>query len=215
MATDDKYIPALWFDWLTPLYDPLLRWGMREETFKRDLIQQAHLQPGHRVLDLGCGTATLTILIKQTHPDAEVIGLDGDPKVLEIGRAKAAKAGVTITLDHGMAFQLPYPDNSFDRVLSSLVLHHLTSENKQRALQQVHRVLRPGGELIVVDFGPPHSAYARLLSPLARRLEQAADNVNGLLPKMMRRAGFEQIEEPTHYTTLFGDLSLVRARKRD
>ncbi|MEK7382274.1 MAG: methyltransferase domain-containing protein, partial [Elusimicrobiota bacterium] len=145
----------------------------------------------------------------------EVIGLDGDPKVLEIGRAKAAKAGVTITLDHGMAFQLPYPDNSFDRVLSSLVLHHLTSENKQRALQQVHRVLRPGGELSVVDFGPPHSAYARLLSPLARRLEQAADNVNGLLPKMMRRAGFEQIEEPTHYTTLFGDLSLVRARKRD
>ena len=215
MATDDKYIPALWFDWLTPLYDPLLRWGMREETFKRDLIQQAHLQPGHRVLDLGCGTATLTILIKQTRPDAEVIGLDGDPKVLEIGRTKAAKARVEITLDHGMAFQLPYPDNSFERVLSSLVLHHLTGENKQRTFDEIHRVLRPGGELSVVDFGPPHSAYARLLSPFIRRLEQAADNVNGLLPEMMRRAGFEQVEEPTHYTTIFGDLSLYRARKRE
>ena len=215
MATDDKYIPALWFDWLTPLYDPLLRWGMSEETFKRDLIRNARIQPGHRVLDLGCGTATLTILVKQTHTDAEVIGLDGDPSVLEIGRAKAAKAEVEVMLDHGMAFQLPYPDNSFDRVLSSLVMHHLTNENKQRTFHEIHRVLRPGGELFVVDFGKPHSAYARLLSPFVRRLEQAADNVNGLLPEMMRRAGFEQVEEPTHYTTMFGDLSLVRARKRN
>lgn len=213
MKQSDKYIPALSFDWLTPLYDPLLRWGMREETFKRDLIQQARIQPGYRVLDLGCGTATLTILVKQTHPDAEVIGLDGDPNVLEIGRAKAAKAGVDITLDHGLAFQLPYPEDSFDRVLSSLVLHHLTSENKRRAFREVYRVLRPGGEFHVVDFGRPHSAYSRLVSPLIRRLEEAADNVNGLLPEMIRHAGVEQVEEPAHYTTLFGDLSLYLARK--
>lgn len=213
MTQNDKYIPALSFDWLTPLYDPLLRWGMREETFKRALIRQARIQPGHRVLDLGCGTGTLTVLIKQLHPSADVVGLDVDPQVLEIARAKADNAGVEITLDHGLAFQLPYPDASFDRVLSSLVLHHLTSENKQRAFREVHRVLQAGGELHVVDFGQPHSAYARLASPLVRRLEEAADNVDGLLPKMMRRAGFEPVDEPARFTTIFGGLSLYRARK--
>ncbi|MEK6588935.1 MAG: methyltransferase domain-containing protein, partial [Chloroflexota bacterium] len=137
---------------------------MREDQFKRHLIRQAQIEPGHRVLDLGCGTATLTILIKQTHPQSEVVGLDGDPKVLAIARAKAAKAGVAITLDHGMAFQMPYPENTFDRVLSSLVLHHLTTETKQHALREVFRVLGPGGELHVVDVGKPHTVWARFVS---------------------------------------------------
>jgi ubiquinone/menaquinone biosynthesis C-methylase UbiE len=94
---------------------------MREEHFKLRLIQQAKIHPGMRVLDLGCGTGTLTILIKQLHPDAEVVGMDGDRAVLEVARSKANQAGVDITVDHGMAFQLPYPYNSFDRVLSSLM----------------------------------------------------------------------------------------------
>ena len=213
MAKSEKYIPALGYDWLTPLYDPLLRWVMREEKFKRRLISQAHIQPGHRVLDLGCGTATLTILIKHTQPGAEVVGIDGDPKVLDVGRAKVAKAGVDITLDHGMVFQLPYPDQSFDRVLSSLVLHHLTTEDKQRTLREVFRVLRPGGGLHIADFGKPHNAYTRLISRLTRRLERAADNVKGMLPEMFRQAGFDRIEETARYATPFGTLSLYRARK--
>ncbi len=71
MEKGDKYIPALGLDRLTPLYDPWLRWIMREETFKRRLIDQAQIRAGHRVLDLGCGTATLTILIKHIHPQVE------------------------------------------------------------------------------------------------------------------------------------------------
>ncbi|MBI3760806.1 MAG: methyltransferase domain-containing protein [Chloroflexi bacterium] len=213
MSKGGKYIPALSFDWLTPLYDPLLRWGMREETFKRALIVQAQIKPGQRLLDLGCGTGTLTLLIKQLHPDSEVVGLDGDPNVLEIARGKAAQAGVTITLDHGLAFQLPYPDGSFDRVLSSLVLHHLTSEDKQRAAHEVFRVLRPGGELHVADFGQPRSAYAKLLAPVMQHLEEASDNFRGLLPEMFRGAGFAPVDEPAQFTTVFGGLSLYQARK--
>lgn len=209
----DKYIPALSFDWLTPLYDRLLRWTMPEETFKRELIAQAQINAGHRVLDLGCGTGTLTLMIKHSHPDADMVGLDGDPQVLEIARAKAAKAELTIAFDHGLAFQLPYPDASFDRVLSSLVLHHLTGENKQRTAQEIFRVLRPGGELHVADFGKPHSAYAKLLAPFMRRFEEASDNIRGRLPEMFRRAGFEPVDETGHYTTIFGGLSLYRARK--
>ncbi|MCA1553246.1 MAG: class I SAM-dependent methyltransferase [Chloroflexi bacterium] len=137
----DTYIPALGQHWLTPLYDPLLRWGMRETRFKNSLLAQARIHPEQRVLDLGCGTGTLTVLIKQAHPDAEVIGLDADPQVLTIAAAKAAQAGMDIQFDEGMAYQLPYPDDSFDRVLSSLMFHHLTNEHKQRTLSEVFRVL--------------------------------------------------------------------------
>jgi ubiquinone/menaquinone biosynthesis C-methylase UbiE len=213
MAKDDPYIPALGRDWLTPLYDPLLRWVMREDHFKRHLIRQAEIKPGHRVLDLGCGTGTLTILIKRTHPLAEVVGLDGDPRILAIARAKAAKAGAELTLDHGMAFQLPYPDQAFDRVLSSLVLHHLTTENKQRALREVVRVLRPSGELHVVDFGRPHTAWARLVSRTMMRFEEAADNLRGALQAMFREAGFDRVAETARYATLFGTLSLYQGQK--
>ena len=76
---------------------------MRESTFKRRLVEQARIEKGQRVLDLGCGTGTLTILIKKSHPEAEVIGLDGDPNILEIARTKIAKAGLDITLDQGIA----------------------------------------------------------------------------------------------------------------
>lgn len=209
----DRYIPAFRFGWLTALFDPFIRWTMPESAFKRRLVQQAQIQSGQRVLDLGCGTATLTILMKQIHPEAQVVGLDGDPKVLEIARAKIAQAGLDIALDEGMAFQLPYPDRSFDRVLSSLLFHHLTPENKARTLREVFRVLKPDGELHVADLGKPSNALMYSISLIMRRLEEAKDNVKGLLPLMFRDAGFEQVREPARYATIFGTLSLYGALK--
>ena len=134
------YIPALGHRRLTPFYDPILRWIFREDVFKRRLVELVALQPGQRVLDLGCGTATLTIMLKQAQPAAEVVGLDGDPEVLAIGRAKAAQAGVALTLEHGLAMTLPYPDASFDLVVTSLMLHHLETADKQRALAEAGRI---------------------------------------------------------------------------
>jgi len=92
--TRHQYIPALRFGWLTGLYDPVIRWTMREDLFKPGLVEQVGMQPGHRVLDLGCGTATLTILLKQRQPQSTVAGIDGDPVVLARAREKAAEAGV-------------------------------------------------------------------------------------------------------------------------
>ena len=78
MATGTKYIPALRFGWLTPVYDPVLRRMLPEVALKQLLIAQAQIAAGQRVLDLGAGTGTLTVMIKQTYPDADVVGLDGD-----------------------------------------------------------------------------------------------------------------------------------------
>ncbi|MDR7418215.1 MAG: methyltransferase domain-containing protein [Armatimonadota bacterium] len=207
------YIHALNRRWLTPLYDPLMRLTMRESVFKPMLVRQAGIQPGESVLDLGCGTATLTILIKQTYPEARVVGLDGDAGVLEIARAKAAAAGAAIHLDLGMAYALPYSDGAFDHVVSSLVLHHLTRADKQQTMREVFRVLRPGGGLHVVDFGPPRSRPMRLAAAIMRRLEETADNFDGLLPGMFAEAGFAMVEEAAQFATLFGPLSLYRAQK--
>ena len=211
-----EYIPALSYDSLTPMYDLAIRLTMPESKFKSRLIEQANIGDGHRVLDVGCGTGTLTPLIKKIHSGAEVIGLDGDPKILNIAREKAARAGVKLTFNNAMAYELPYPDASFERVVSSRVFHNLTPRDKERAVPEVFRVLRPGGELHVADWGKPQNLLMRVASLPLRMfdgLETTRDNVNGLLPDMFRNAGFEEVQERTRFMTLFGTLSLYAARR--
>jgi len=211
--TRHQYIPAMRFGWLTGLYDPVIRWTMREDLFKPRLVEQVGMQPGHRVLDLGCGTATLTILLKQRQPQSTVAGIDGDPVVLARAREKAAEAGVDISFDEGMAYQLPYPDRSFDRVVASLLLHHLTLEDKRRALAETFRVLKPSGELHIADFGKLHTALMACVSLIVRWLEEAYEHVKGMVPGLIREAGFTHVEETGRYTTAFGTLVLIRAVK--
>lgn len=215
-ATERRYVPALGFAWLTWLYDPLLRATLREEEFKTALVRQAALAPGQRVLDLGAGTGTLTLLLKRAEPQAEVVGVDGDPAVLVRARAKAADAGLPIAFTEGMAHALPYPEASFDRVVTSLVLHHLTSGDKRRALREVWRVLRPGGELHVADWGKAQNVLMRALFLGVQLLDGFAtteDNVAGRLPAMSEECGFVDVQETASYATLYGTLTLWRARR--
>ena len=214
-GAEQAYVHALKYARLNSLYDPLLRLTMRESLFKGRLVEQMNLEKGQRVLDVGCGTATLTLLLKKTHPDAEVTGIDGDPGILEIARKKTAKAGLQIAFDEGMAYALPYADGSFDRVVSSLMLHHLTRENKQRALREAWRVLRPGGELHVADFAKPHTALMRLIAlpALLGASSMVRDNLQGRLPDLIRSAGFEEVCERQRFQTIFGTLSLFSAIK--
>lgn len=206
-----RYIPALNFKWLTPLYDPLLKWVMREETFKRKLVQQANIQPMMKALDLGCGTGTLTLMLKRAYPDAQITGLDGDPEVLEIARNKTR--GVEIQWDEGLASSLPYPDSTFDRVVTSLVIHHLVTDDKRRAFKEIFRVLKPHGELHVLDFGAPHSLLTRFMVTYMRRLEETADNFDGLIPLFVAEAGFGGVKEAENFVTVFGPLSIIQAVK--
>jgi 2-polyprenyl-3-methyl-5-hydroxy-6-metoxy-1,4-benzoquinol methylase len=212
----EDFIPALRYHALTSLYDPLLRWTTRESTFKEHLIRQARSRGGECVLDLGCGTGTLTLRLKQAHPDAEVVGLDADPRALRIAEAKAAAAGVGITFEQGMAFALPSPDNTFDRVLSSLLFHHLTHEDKVRTAREVARVLRPGGELHVADWGKAQNGVMRAAFLAVQILDGFAtttENIRGALPQVFAAAGFEEVRQSAQYATLFGTLALYQARK--
>ncbi len=209
-----RYIPALRFGWLTRFYDPILGATLKEEKFKRLLVAQAGLRPGHRVLDLGCGTATLTILLKQDCPGAEVFGLDGDPEALAIAWLKLDEAGAAVEIRQGMAYDPPFEPAFFDRVVSSLVFHHLTTEDKQRTLAKTFELLRPGGELHVADWGRAQNALMRaafLSVQILDGFRTTSDNVRGRLPELISDAGFRDVAETHREMTLFGTLALYRA----
>ena len=213
MKNSPRYIPAFHFHWLTRWYDPIMRRLFPEAALKTALIAQARIQLGQDVLDVGCGTGTLTLMIKQTQSDATVYGLDMDPQILNIARRKAEQAGETIVLQQGTATSLPYPDESFDHVFASLMLHHLTRQDKQQALREAFRVLKPGGELHVADFGKPHDLAMWLISLVMRWAEEVHDNILGLLPVFIADAGFHPVEETTRYRTVVGAIALYRACK--
>ncbi len=213
LAGHGDYIPALSHATLTPLYDTVQRWLFRESVFKGRVADQADVRDGMRVLDLGCGTATLTLRIKKQNPGAEVVGLDADEDALAIAKAKASRAGLQIAFDRAMAWSMPYPDGSFDRVVSSLMFHHLARENKLKAMREVLRVLRPAGVIVLADLGRPHNALMAAISLLSRRMEEAADNVKGLLPRMLLESGFADVEETTRLAMVYGTLSIYRAAR--
>ena len=212
----ERYIPALAYRWLTPLYDPLVRWTTRERAFKAALLDQAKLQPGDRVLDVGCGTATLTIAAKQGSPASDIRGLDGDPQILQRARAKAQAAGVDLCFEQAMSHQTPFREASFDVVLSSLFFHHLTRDAKLATLREMLRVLKPGAELHVADWGKAANPLMRALFCVVQLLdgfETTADNVAGRLPEFMRQSGFEEVSETRRFLTPLGTISLHSARR--
>ena len=184
------YLPAAGKDWLLPFYDPLVKLSGADRV-RRKLFDQAGIRPGDRVLDIGCGTGTLAVLIKQRVPDTDVVGLDPDPKALARAHRKAQRAHVSVQFDQGFADALPYADASIDRVLSSLMLHHLPTEAKRKALREVRRVLKPGGSFHLLDFSEP-KAHLHRFSDLMHKLHahQLQDNTEERLLGWMREAGF-------------------------
>jgi ubiquinone/menaquinone biosynthesis C-methylase UbiE len=209
--TDRKYIPALGLRWLTPLYDAIIEGPFSIGRMRRGLLVQMGDLRDKTILDVGSGTGTMSVMMKQAYPSANVTGLDGDPQILEIARSKAQSLGIEIQFDQGMSFELPYPDVSFDVVLTSMMLHHLTREDKQNTAREIYRVLRPGGQLFGADFAAPRSSFGKAIRPLTRRFERVAENVDGLLPVMFRNAGFKDYIETQRY--FFGSISLFQGSK--
>lgn len=208
--THKHFVPAAGYDWLLPLYDPLLKL-LGADSVRRELVDQAAIGPGHRILDIGCGTGSLVVMVKRLHPDAEVIGLDPDPKALARGERKAKREPVPVRLERGYSDDLPYPDDSFDHLFSSFMFHHLDTPTQQKTLREARRVLKPRGSLHLLDFGGSHGRFYGWLARLLHAGDRLEDNFGGRIPALMNDAGFSDVAESGHRATWFGGVSRYRA----
>ncbi len=224
--THARYIHAFGPAVLTRFYDPLVRLLLREDAFRSQLVAHLQLAPGQKVLDVGCGTGTLALLAQQRHPGVEVHAIDGDGEVLALAREKAARAGAGVRFERAMAWELPYPDGTFDRVASSLMFHHLAADDKRRTAEEILRVLRPGGALLLADFGSPRSPPGRAIAGALRWFERLAhrrdddlvhrfdDNLADRLPAVLTGAGFSEVAEIDRFGTAILPIAMVRGHKR-
>ncbi len=215
MTEHKKYIPALKYDWLTKVYDPVLQFTMPERKFKTALIEGMRIQTGYQILDFGCGSLTLTIMAAQAYPQAMFHGVDIDDKILSIADKKMKSASVSVKIERYDGGKLPYPDSYFDRVMSSLVFHHLTLRQKYAALDEMYRILKPSGEVHIADFGQPSSALQRLGFygvQLLDGFETTNDSLKNTLPKAMRETDFE-VEEKGVFKTLVGTVRIFMGAK--
>jgi ubiquinone/menaquinone biosynthesis C-methylase UbiE len=175
------------------------------------LLDQAAVRPGHRVLDIGCGTGSLAVLIKRRHPDVEVVGLDPDPRALARARHKAQRAAVSIQLDRGFSDGLPYEDNAFDRVFSSFMLHHLESSEKETTLREVRRVLKPSGRFHLLDFATPDSNSAGRLTRWLHSGHRLKDNTDEQFLSLMRQAGLSDPKRVDRRALVLGHIAYYQA----
>jgi ubiquinone/menaquinone biosynthesis C-methylase UbiE len=205
------YLPAMGRRWLLPLYDPLTRlFGVTR--VHRELVARADIRPGHRVLEIGCGTGNLLLAVHRRHPDATLVGLDPDPDAVRRAGRKAVRAGLSVQLDRGFAGELPYPDASVDRVLSAFMLHHLDRAEESAAVREIARVLRPGGQLHIVDIAgaaPSHGLLGRLAHRSHHHGEPGADRIRALL----QDAGLTDIAVSDQDSTRIGRYAFHRASR--
>ena len=205
------FLPAAGLDLFLPLYDPLVKL-LGADRARRKLFDQATVQPHQRVLDIGCGTGTFAVAIKGWLPSVQVVGLDPDPKALGRSRRKADRAGASIRFDQGFANALPYPDDRFDRVFSSLMFHHLPHDTRLPTLREVRRVLKRGGSLHLLDF-EQEGPYSH--NPLARWLhssERMRDNTREQILNLMSEAGFVEPRVVDSERPIFGKIVYFAAR---
>jgi ubiquinone/menaquinone biosynthesis C-methylase UbiE len=210
MTSKRTYYPAAGCDWFLPIYDPLVKLFGGDAAWSA-LLDQMPLAPGHRVLDIGCGTGTMAVLIKQLHPGVAVVGLDPDPKALARAARKAEQAGVQVHFDRGFSDQLPYADGSFDLVSCTGVFSLLPRAEQETTLREVRRVLKPGGSFHLfdlVDTQTRRGFFVRLLMPKWRRVQlSTADQTVALL----REAGLTDPMKTGQQTFLLWTLASYQA----
>lgn len=180
----------------------------RAPAIRRMTVEMAKVAPGEAVLDVGCGTGTLTIAAKaEAGPTGQVHGIDASPEMIEVAREKAGRKGADVDFRVGLIEDIPFPDGQFDVVLSSLMLHHLPDDVKRQGFQEIRRILKPGGRFLAIDLGMSGGVLGHLVQALGlHRSEGTFQEV----PGMLEAADFAAVQSGR---TKYWALWFVRATK--
>ncbi len=210
------FTPALGRSELTDRYDRAIRFWTRERRWRTMLLDAIAPGDGESILDVGSGTGTLAVLIKQRAPGATVVGVDPDPKIRALAANKAKNACVDIEFLHGFARDAADVAGTgrFDKVVSSLVFHQVPLEEKKAGLAAMHAALKPGGSIHVADYGEQRGWLMRRLFRIIQRLdgyENTQHNADGILPELFAAAGFLDLDERS-VATPTGSISVFSAR---
>jgi ubiquinone/menaquinone biosynthesis C-methylase UbiE len=208
-ATKGLILNSGWrYDFIGWYCDTFLYHGKLRE-LRLQTANLAHLQPGETVLDVGCGTGTLAIEVqKRIGPTGRVFGIDPGSQQIARARYKAARRNLPIDFQIGVIEQIPFPYQTFDVVVSTIMMHHLGDGLKRQGLAEIMRVLKPGGRLVIADFKRPESHQSK---PDAQpvRFGSVRD-----LPGFVNEAGFSQVEtEDMPFPGFDGGVGFVRASK--
>lgn len=213
-----SFTPAAGNPKWTKYYDTIIALLTREERWRSEAVGQLALKSGDVLVDVGCGTASLALMVKRHQPGARVVGVDPDPVVLGIAREKAHKAGLGIEFVQGMGDKAAelVGAGTADKVVSSLVLHQCPVPMKRAIITNMFELLRPGGELVIADFGWQRSAPMRLGFRFVQWLDGKEDtqpNADGILPELIEQAGFLDVSEASVIRTASGSISIYGARR--
>ncbi|MBI5031221.1 MAG: class I SAM-dependent methyltransferase [Chloroflexi bacterium] len=194
---------APYYDWLVKLM-----LGGKEAKIRKMTVDLAGVKPGDKVLEIGCGTGSLTIAAKkQAGVQGEVCGIDPLPEMLNVARRKAERAGLEITFESGSLQEIPFPDHQFDVVMISFMIFHVPSADIQRrGFAEIARVLKPGGQLLILDRSTEEQAGRSWIEKLFLNFSQP--DMRTLLP-MLQDAGFV---DATVEQTQYKFLTTLRAR---
>ena len=161
--------------------------------FRENIIAIADLKPGENVIDVGCGTGTLSVLAKQKVGDGEVVGLDISPKMVGISRKKSKNYNLDIKFYESSIDNIPFPNNYFNVAISSWMFHHLPIDIKKEGLKEIHRVLKRGGRFLFYDFCKPHYIIGYVIVPLFIWTNFLREHIFNKIPDYFKEAGFEDI----------------------
>lgn len=188
------------FNRLAPFYDALVRFLAffigGEHRLRQRVVTLIGLRPGDHVLDVACGTGTMaTMMAECVGPEGQIVGIDLSPRMIEIAKRKATMPQVTFR--QANAENIPYPDQYFDKATITYALHEMPRAVRHNTLNEVHRVLKPGGRLVVVDYYEPRGRCRRALFRLWMRVEGATaeDLLTSGLLREIKTGGFEDIHQ--------------------
>jgi len=215
--SEQSFTPATGRFGATQFYDPVVALT-RERLWRSLAVMYVAPRPGDVIADVGCGTGSLAVLLSRVEPRAQIIGLDPDPEVLAVARNKADAAGVTVDwrVSMGDALVDSLGTNSVDTVVSSLVLHQCPPPMKRAILTSVYEVLKPGGRVVIADFGLQRTKLMRLAFRIVQLADGKADtqpNADGVLPDLLSECGFGEVREAEVVPTVSGSISVYVARK--